>query len=82
MNERIKQLAEQAWPEIPKNWWDRQDGAVAEAVNNFAELIVRECADACDELAEKLSEQRPNSNYDAVAYECAEHIKTHFGFET
>jgi hypothetical protein len=47
----------------------------------FAELIVRECAGKVEELAEKLAEQRPNSNYDSVAYECAEVIKTQFGVE-
>jgi hypothetical protein len=45
MNEKIKEFAEQAWPGLPSHWWDRRDGEVAEAVNKFAELIVRECAD-------------------------------------
>lgn len=43
MNEKIKQFAEQAWPGLPSHWWDRRDGEVAEAVNKFAELIVKEC---------------------------------------
>lgn len=43
MNERFKALAEQAWPDLPKHWWDRQDGMVASSVTKFAELIVAEC---------------------------------------
>jgi hypothetical protein len=76
MNERIKQLALQAGYS--------KDFLAIGLLNNmekFAELIVSECADIIEELAEKLSEQRPNSNYDSVAYECAEVIKTHFGVE-
>lgn len=87
MNEKIRALAGQSGFDVTHHKWifcndNVGEGECHELLEKFAELIVRECADACDELAEKLSEQRPNSNYDAVAYECAEHIKTHFGFET
>jgi len=81
MNERIKQFAQQAWPELPSNWWERKDGAVAEAVEKFAELIVKECADLCDDLADKLEDQRPNKGYSDSAWHCAEVIKEHFGVE-
>ena len=43
MNDRIKEFAKQAWPGLPPHWWDSRDGA--EAVEKFAELIVRECID-------------------------------------
>ena len=73
MNEKIRELFHQAYG-YPID-------IVGEQAEKFAELIVKECADTIEELAEKLSEQRPNSNYDSVAYECAEVIKTHFGVE-
>lgn len=79
MNEKIRQLAEQTF--YYGNW--EGDGIFTGQLDleKFAELIVTECADIVEELAEKLAEQRPNSNYDSVAYECAEVIKTHFGVE-
>ena len=76
MNEKITELMMKATKDMPETYyWSGQ------YVEKFAELIVSECADIIEELAEKLSEQRPNSNYDSVAYECAEVIKTHFGVE-
>jgi len=72
MNERIKELMLEAGYAAPE---------LAGRANKLAELIVRECAGKVEELAEKLAEQRPNSNYDSVAYECAEVIKTQFGVE-
>ena len=83
MNEKIRELAEQAEKyanEQAHRPWHHSSG-FNPFKEKFAELIVRECADIIEELAEKLSEQRPNSNYDSVAYECAEVIKTHFGVE-
>lgn len=79
MNQRIRELMKQANRDIPlgKPFWS----ALEEFSEKFSELIVTECADIVEELAEKLAEQRPNSNYDSVAYECAEVIKTHFGVE-
>ena len=41
MNEKIKEFAKQAWPGLPSHWWDSRDGA--EAVEKFAELIVKDC---------------------------------------
>ena len=43
MNAKIKELAEQVWPGLPENWQDSQSGTVI-GINEFAELIVRECA--------------------------------------
>ena len=78
MNEKIRKLAEQAG--IRDNNLSDGDMSLTD-LEKFAELIVRECAGKVEELAEKLAEQRPNSNYDSVAYECAEVIKTQFGVE-
>ena len=93
MNERIKQLAEQAWPEIPNHWWDRQDGAVADAVNKFAELIVNECVDICQQAVEQNNQTRDLLKEDELAEKMVIHgsikqaekllqgIKQHFGVE-
>lgn len=79
MNERIKQLAEQAMQQvctertvkgqIERTW----DPARYDQV--FAELIIRECAQVC-------SEQRdpPNLNY-KPSERFAEAVKRHFGVE-
>ena len=78
MNEKIKQLAEQATRNV-------------ESVNSyhsmvfdkekFAELIVRECADLCNKFGDRLEDERPNKDLDIVAYECADGLKKHFGVE-
>ena len=52
MNERIKELAEQAANELadlfsPGFFDDRMVNDVAEINRKFAELIVRECAELC-----------------------------------
>jgi hypothetical protein len=72
LNERIRELMIEAGYAAPE---------LAGRGQKLAELIINECAEQCEELAEKLGEQRPNLNYDIVAYECAETIKSHFGIE-
>ena len=80
MNERIKELANQAgFPD----WWifpnepERNNGEAASMVEKFAELIVRDCANAAYQ-----------SLYDDRAFDCSAHyircnvmdaIKDHFG---
>jgi hypothetical protein len=49
MNERIRELAEQAGPNIVKEF-DQEDIDFCE---KFAELIVRECIDYCGENLSK-----------------------------
>ncbi|NBX87033.1 MAG: hypothetical protein EBQ97_00740 [Bacteroidetes bacterium] len=75
MNERIKELAHKADFIGKKNngaeWrWGYIDPELAEKLEKFAELIVRECAGV---------------GYDASYYECAlnvsNKIKQHFGVE-
>ena len=84
MNQRIRQLALHAGMKecalgfgMPENvlWGDDQ-------IKNFAELIVRECAQQCFDLADKL----PTGNFPAglkmgAYYIAGETIKLHFGFE-
>ena len=75
MNERIEQLAEQAYFDcdittsikIPK-----------EFVEKFAELIVKECAEICLEMAAKCA-GLPGDG--ALAKDCAYWIKNDFGVE-
>ena len=69
MNERIKELAEQAELNL-----ELQSLKVAK----FAELIVRECADICMEMAAKCAGLEGDG---ALAKDCAYWIKKDFGVE-
>ena len=67
MNEKIKELAEQAeTKEIGYYFFDRE---------KFAKLIIRECVDQCDDM--------PNSNdeWDKGVRWAANQIKAHFGVD-
>ena len=81
MNERIKELAEQAGL-LPK-----EIGPVVETrhmknkqqdLEKFAELIVRECAKVCDDLD---TADRGDKSFDDGTYYCSRAIKNHFGVE-
>ena len=74
MNERIKLLAEQAG--IYK--LDLSDETEYWIIEKFAELIVRECADICMEMATKCA-GLPGDG--ALAKDCADWIKKDFGVE-
>ena len=73
MNERIRQLAEQAqkviWP---------AEGNVTELtdldVEKFAELIVKECVQVCADRG-----KHHDGLYSAWASDCSERIEKHFG---
>ena len=69
MNERIKLLAEQAG-------WDNHHSKFDTRIEKFAELIVRECADICMEMAAKCA-GLPGDG--ALAKDCADWIKKDFG---
>ena len=71
MNERIRQLAGQAGQGEPFH-------IPPEFVEKFAELIVRECADICMEMAAKCA-GLPGDG--ALAKDCADWIKKDFGVE-
>jgi hypothetical protein len=68
MNERIRELAEQA--EMSANKGDHVD--VKLMMEKFAELIVKECANICDDL-QGIPATEPRH--------CAEDIRIHFGVE-
>jgi hypothetical protein len=67
MNERIKQLAEQAY------LYQEHDTFLIAALENFAQLIVAECANAC------LSATEPGSSVHLVSVAYADAVKKHFG---
>jgi hypothetical protein len=73
MNERIKELAEEAGYNIEE--LTTQEQMVAE---KFAELIARECANLCQQEADK----EFNNAWERVRAACdAQMILTHFGVE-
>jgi hypothetical protein len=67
MNERIKEFAEQAY------LYQEHDTFLIAALENFAELIVQECANAC------LSATEPGSSVHLVSVAYADAVKKHFG---
>ena len=80
MNKRIRQLALHAGMKecalgfgMPENvlWGDDQ-------IKNFAELIVRECAEICLEMSAKCAGLEGDG---ALAKDCAYWIKKDFGVE-
>ena len=85
MNERIRELAEQAWKEILDE--TNIDGDIStmfsadEVVTfeqKFAELIVRECIECADIVGKSnLASGYPNS----TAHHVKQKIRQHFGVE-
>jgi hypothetical protein len=70
MNTRIKELAEQAeTKEIGYYFFDKE---------KFAESIILECANICEEMAAKCAGLEGDG---ALAKDCAYWIKKHFGVE-
>ena len=71
MNERIKDLLGQAYDEaVPETWTTLSSDQLGRIHEKFAELIVRECANVCDDL-QKWSSTEPRH--------CASDIRIHFG---
>jgi len=74
MNERFKQLAEQAGYTTDMfgiGHWDMPE------CQKFAQLIVRECANQCDLLLD----HRISSEWSRGTHDCSRAIKKHFGVE-
>jgi hypothetical protein len=70
MNERIRELAEQAGLiTLESNGFDRT--TITPAEKRFAELIVRECARKADQI----------ENYVKTDNSCGDYLKKHFGVE-
>ena len=68
MNERIRELAEQAGCSIDGMGYGEGN------VEKFAELIVRECVEVCKSRV-------GNSDYNTGRMHCASDLKEHFGVE-
>ena len=66
MNERIRQLAEQA------NFANKDE----ESIEYFAELIIRECANICQDI-----DGEDNIDARSGRIDCAVEIREHFGVE-
>ena len=82
MNERIKELAEQATTiTYEEDGW-RLYGTEVETFNKekFAELIVRECIGCCEQV---ISDSVPESvdTWLNGGEQCIQEIKQHFGVE-
>ena len=83
MNERIKELAEQATYQV----YDSRTGS-ADKLNaeKFAQLIVRECISIVDEQKECLHEEQKywhdrDYGYALAVYDASKGIKQFFGVE-
>lgn len=76
MNARIQELAEQCRTE----YRDGNGGYIEQFdEEKFAELIVRKCADICKRMGDQLAEDRPNKDFDEIAWYCQDAILDHFG---
>ena len=76
MNERIKELAEQAGAIEAKNITNipKALSLNGEEIEKFAELIVKECVEVCNSRV-------GNSDYNTGRMHCASDLKEHFGVE-
>ena len=76
MNERIRQLAEQAG-------WDNHHSKFDTRIEKFAELIVRECIDIASEVrGEPATDTHYVIGYDRACEKMISGIKEHFGINT
>lgn len=58
--------------------WDSMDPYDQQAIERFAELIVRECANHCDLLLD----HKMSSEWSRGTHDCSKAIKKHFGVES
>ena len=81
MNERIRELAEQADIKFSAHWQHQGiDTAVIipSDLKKFAELIVHECSGICRNVGEAIWTEQHQSNK-GTALTCEAAIKKHFG---
>ena len=82
MNERIRELAEQARRKPTGNTWVYR--TYGEFEQEFAELIVRECVQTLidntpERYTNEVSEEDWDKGYDRAMKDCVHHIQEHFG---
>jgi len=75
MNERIQQLAEQAY------LYQEHDTFLIAALENFAELIVQECLNAIVATNQRPSNEKDLLMFSAGLLTAIDGIKKHFGVE-
>jgi hypothetical protein len=77
MNERIRQLAEQAGGEFYTGFFGSPNSINFKEsdLEKFAQLIVRECANHCDLLLD----HKISSEWSRGTHDCSRAIKKHFG---
>jgi hypothetical protein len=78
MNERIKELAEQAGFYVAMFDPGNKDNAMIE---KFAALVARECIEVCGSVAAVRAGYNDADGRD-TAYSCGDQIKEHFGIES
>ena len=89
MNDKIKELAEKCGFRSNPNIYDRNQSF---DIEKFAELLVKECMDLCEQVAADAHQQKDSSFltadgkqlYNGVwggAMNCISKIKNHFGVE-
>jgi hypothetical protein len=78
MNEQIKLLAKQAGfnEYINENLWLEEQPEFNKLIEKFAELIVQECIDICQDV-----DGEDNIDARSGRQDCAVEIKEHFGVE-
>ena len=77
MNERIKQLADEAAKFSAIMALPTGESGDKLFVEKFAELIVKECANHCDLLLD----HKISSEWSRGTHDCSRAIKKHFGVE-
>jgi len=80
MNERIRQLLEQARAECFQFGSKPATTVGYDELEKFAELIVRECIEVCGSVAAVRAGYNDADGRD-TAYSCGDQIKEHFGVE-
>jgi hypothetical protein len=79
MNERIKELMGKTLDDKFSHTWDTMTHeGLLQFSEKFAELIVQECANICEEMAAKCAGLEGDG---ALAKDCAYWIKKDFGVE-
>ena len=86
MNQKIKQLAEQAGFKKAGTLFETEVPEYAMLLEKFAELIVKECAEQIELMRKRVEEYGPPPGYDSDTFRLAyndsiDTIKEHFGVE-
>lgn len=78
MNEKFENLMYQAGL-TAQGSWDNMDSYDREAIAKFAELIVRECVDICEQQRMKILNNPNDPSWTEHLIEAQTNIRQHFG---